>query len=207
MAEVQEHAQVPILLVDDHPEMVLALEATLARPDYRLESARSGEEVLRKVLHQDFAVILLDVLMPFMDGFETAHLLKQREATRNTPILFLTGSGGDVGLIYRAYSEGAVDYLMKPVDSDVLRAKVAVFAELYRKSQQLREQELRLREAERARGERALRASEAVYEATFREAPVGVAHADVQGRWLQVNPRFCRILGACLLYTSPSPRD
>ena len=111
-----------------------------------------ASEALRHVLKHDFALILLDVMMPRMDGFETASLIRAREASRDTPIIFLTANASDVSLIYKAYSVGAVDYLIKPIDPDVVRAKVAVFVDLYRKTQQIRRQEQQLREAERVRG-------------------------------------------------------
>jgi signal transduction histidine kinase/DNA-binding response OmpR family regulator len=148
---------VDILVVDDHPENLVALEGILTRPEYRIAKADSGGEALKLVLKHDFALILLDVMMPRMDGFETAGLIRARQASRDTPIIFLTANASDVSLIYKAYSVGAVDYLIKPIDPDVVRAKVGVFVDLHRKTQQIREQELKLREAERLRGEQALR--------------------------------------------------
>jgi signal transduction histidine kinase/DNA-binding response OmpR family regulator len=148
---------VDILVVDDHPENLVALEGILSRPEFRIVKALSGSEALKQVLKHDFALILLDVMMPRMDGFETASLIRAREASRDTPIIFLTANASDVSLIYRAYSVGAVDYLIKPIDPDVVRAKVAVFVDLYRKTQQIRRQEQKLREAERLKGEQALR--------------------------------------------------
>jgi signal transduction histidine kinase/DNA-binding response OmpR family regulator len=148
---------VDILVVDDHPENLVALEGILSRPEYRIVKALSGSEALKFALKHDFALILLDVMMPRMDGFETAGLIRAREVSRDTPIIFLTANASDVSLIYRAYSVGAVDYLIKPIDPDVVRAKVGVFVDLYRKTQQIRRQEQKLREAERLRGEQALR--------------------------------------------------
>jgi PleD family two-component response regulator len=151
------HEPVDILAVDDHPENLVALEGILDRPEYRIVKALSGAEALKHVLKHDFALILLDVMMPRMDGFETASLIRDRDASRDTPIIFLTANASDVRLIYKAYSVGAVDYLIKPIDPDVVRAKVAVFVDLYRKSRQIRLQEQKLREAERRRCEHALR--------------------------------------------------
>jgi signal transduction histidine kinase/DNA-binding response OmpR family regulator len=148
---------VDILVVDDHPENLVALEGILSRSEYRIVKALSGSEALKSVLKHDFALILLDVMMPRMDGFETASLIRAREASRDVPIIFLTANASDVSLIYRAYSVGAVDYLIKPIDPDVVRAKVGVFVDLYRKTQQIRRQEQKLREAERIKGEQALR--------------------------------------------------
>jgi PAS domain S-box-containing protein len=186
---------VAILVVDDHRENLLALNGILERPDYRIVTAQSGGEALRLLLREDFAAILLDVVMPIMDGFETATFIRQREASKHIPILFLTANGADLDLIYRGYSVGAVDYLIKPLDADIVRAKVSVFVDLFRKAQRIRKQEEALRAAERQRGEEALRDSEALFEATFNEAGVGIAHAATDGRLLRMNPRFCEILG------------
>ncbi len=129
-----------ILLVDDRPENLLALEAILSSLDQTLVRASSGEEALKALLADDFAVILLDVQMPGMDGFETASHIKRRERTRDIPIIFLTAINREPQHAFRGYSAGAVDYLAKPFDPWVLRAKVAVFVELYLTNRQLREQ-------------------------------------------------------------------
>jgi CheY-like chemotaxis protein len=129
-----------ILLVDDRSENLLALEAILSSLDQSLVRATSGEEALKALLSEDFAVILLDVQMPGMDGFETASHIKRRERTRDIPIIFLTAINREPQHAFRGYSAGAVDYLAKPFDPWVLRAKVAVFVELYLKNRQLREQ-------------------------------------------------------------------
>jgi signal transduction histidine kinase len=142
-----------ILVVDDHDENILALESILSGPDQEIVRARSGAEALRHVLKQDFAVILLDVLMPIMDGFETARLIRSRDASRTTPIIFLTAAGSDQDMISTGYGVGAVDYLIKPLNPGFVRAKVAVFVDLYRKSCQLRRQEEALRAAERDRNQ------------------------------------------------------
>jgi PleD family two-component response regulator len=159
---------VDILIVDDHPENLVALEGVLARGDYRLVMATSGSEALKQVLKNDFAVILLDVMMPLMDGFETASLIRGREASRHIPIVFLTANTTDVSFIYKAYAVGGVDYLVKPIEPDVVRAKVAVFVDLFRKTQQIRRQEAQLREAERLRAEEALRAERRQNEERYR---------------------------------------
>jgi PAS domain S-box-containing protein len=141
---------VDILLVDDREPDLRTLESLLASPGHRLVTARSGVEALRQILRYDFAVILLDVLMPGMDGFEVAAHIKTHARFRHTPILFLTAEGhADVSAIYRAYSVGAVDYLTKPIDGDVLRAKVGIFVELHRKDRRIREQAQALLEADR----------------------------------------------------------
>jgi PAS domain S-box-containing protein len=132
--------RVKILLVDDSPANLAALQATLDTPEYELVTAGSGEEALKRLLEGDYAVIILDVMMPGMDGYEVASLIKQRERTRHVPILFLTATSRDLSNVYRSYAAGAVDCLAKPGDPDVIRAKVAVFAELFRKNEQLRRQ-------------------------------------------------------------------
>jgi two-component system, sensor histidine kinase and response regulator len=137
----QEHAEkVDILLVDDQPEGLLTLEAILGELEQNLVKAHSGREALRQVLARDFAVILLDVQMPQMDGYETAALIRERPASRHTPLIFLTASHtADVQMI-QGYTVGAVDYLFKPLDAAVLRSKVAVFIELAKKSALIRKQ-------------------------------------------------------------------
>jgi PAS domain S-box-containing protein len=187
--------RVPILLVDDRPGNLTALKAMLEDPDYDLTLASSGVEALDAVLHQDFAVILLDVAMPEMDGFETATLIKQRERSCRIPILFITASIYDVEHIYKGYSVGAVDYLQKPIAPEVVRAKVAVFVELYLQKVRIQRQEEELREVERKRSAAALRESQAQYEGTFDQAPVGIAHVSVDGRLLRMNEQFCKISG------------
>ncbi|WP_405794150.1 two-component system response regulator [Streptomyces sp. NBC_01506] len=129
-----------ILLVDDRPENLLALEAILSALDQTLVRASSGEEALKALLTDDFAVILLDVQMPGMDGFETAAHIKRRERTRDIPIIFLTAINHGPHHTFRGYAAGAVDYISKPFDPWVLRAKVSVFVELYMKNCQLKEQ-------------------------------------------------------------------
>ncbi|MFL6052707.1 MAG: response regulator [Actinoallomurus sp.] len=134
-----------ILLVDDREENLVALEAILSSLDQNMIRARSGEEALRALLTNDFAVILLDIVMPGMDGFEIARAIKRRRKTREVPIIFLTAADADPDYAFRGYAAGAVDYISKPFDPWVLRTKVSVFVELYRKNQQLREQSELLR--------------------------------------------------------------
>ncbi|MDA8370913.1 MAG: response regulator [Nocardiopsaceae bacterium] len=129
-----------ILLVDDRDENLTALEAILTSLDQNLVRANSGEQALKALLEEDFAVILLDVVMPGMDGFETAAHIKQREKTKDVPIIFLTGTGIDRHKVFRGYASRAIDYLTKPFDPWVLRSKVEVFVELHHIKQQLREQ-------------------------------------------------------------------
>jgi CheY-like chemotaxis protein len=138
-----------VLLVDDRRDNLLALEAILQGLPVQPVGAESGEEALKHLLVDDFALILLDAQMPSMDGFETARHIKRRERTRHVPIIFLTAADRDSDLALRGYAAGAVDYLTKPFDPWVLRAKVSVFVELWTKTQQLHAQaELtRVREA------------------------------------------------------------
>jgi len=129
-----------ILLVDDRRENLVALEAILSSLNQTLVTVRSGEEALKALLVDEFAVILLDVVMPGMDGFETASHIKRRPKTRDVPIIFLTAASAEPDHAFRGYAAGAVDYISKPFDPWVLRAKVAVFVELYAKNRQLTEQ-------------------------------------------------------------------
>ena len=166
----------PILLVDDQPENLRTLEAVLEPLGYPLRTASSGHGALRMLLEQDFAMILLDVRMPGLDGFETAELIKERTRTRDVPIVFLTAARDEVSEIARGYGVGAVDYVLKPFDPDLLRSKVAVFAEL---------------EASR----RALKRSEALFSGAFEAAPIGKTVLDAEGRIVRSNPAFARLVG------------
>jgi CheY-like chemotaxis protein len=134
-----------ILLVDDRAENIVALEAILSSLNQTLVPARSGDAALKALLRDEFAVILLDVLMPGMDGFETAAHIKRRPRTRDVPIIFLTALNSEPDFAFRSYSAGAVDYIAKPFDPWVLRAKVSVFVDLYMKNRQLSEQAALLR--------------------------------------------------------------
>src|SRR5678816_4187197 len=136
--------QAKILLVDDEPKSLFALQELLSTLGQNLMIAQSGEEALRLALKNDFAVILLDVRMPGIDGFETARLIRSRERSKLTPIIFLTAAADEMASMFRGYEVGAVDYLMKPVVPEVLKSKVAVFVELHRKSERLRESEDKL---------------------------------------------------------------
>ncbi|KND45291.1 MULTISPECIES: response regulator [Streptomyces] len=135
-----------ILLVDDMEDNLVALEAVLASLDEPLVRARSGEEAMKALLRQRFAVVLLDIRMPGMDGFETAAHIKRLDQTKDVPIIFLTGTDADAGYAFRGYATGAADYVTKPFDPWVLRAKVSVFLELHRKTRQLESLMTRRRE-------------------------------------------------------------
>src|SRR5215207_5578662 len=150
-APIEENVdKVNILLVDDQPANLVALEAMLQGLGQNLIRAESGREALKWLLTHDFAVILLDVKMPDMDGFETATLIRQREKSRHTPILFLTAADNSQKQAVRGYAVGAVDYLVKPVVPEIVRSKVAVFVELAKKSELLRRQSQLLAESEQA---------------------------------------------------------
>jgi signal transduction histidine kinase len=129
---------VNVLLVDDVRENLVALEELLAGPERRIFRAASGTEALRLLLRQEFAVVLLDVQMPGMDGYETAELMRGAEATRSTPIIFLTAGDRSEEKTFRGYELGAVDFLYKPVNPRLLENKVHVFVELHRKNHDLR---------------------------------------------------------------------
>jgi PleD family two-component response regulator len=142
-----------ILLVDDRAENLLALEAILETLEQELVFVRSGEAAVDAVRTGEFAVILLDVVMPGMDGFETAAQIKQHGRTEGVPIIFLTAAGAERELAFRGYAAGGVDYITKPFDPWVLRAKVKVFVDLYRQERQLRAVSGLLSAVEEAAGE------------------------------------------------------
>jgi signal transduction histidine kinase len=147
--------QASVLAVDDDVRNLTALQGLLGDMPVQLVTARSGEEALRALLKQEFAVILLDARMPGIDGFEVARLIRERERTRHTPIIFLTGAYEDTPSMTRGYEAGAVDYIVKPLQPEILKSKISVFVDLYRKNAAL-VQEIR----ERAAAETHLKASE-----------------------------------------------
>ncbi len=144
--EPQTEARANVLIVDDNPNNLLALEAILAELDANLVRAGSGTEALRRILDQDFAAILLDIQMPGMDGFETATLIRQRERSRAIPIIFLTAFPSNDTQVFQGYSIGAVDFLFKPIVAATLKTKVSVFVELFKKTEEIKRQEALLRE-------------------------------------------------------------
>jgi PAS domain S-box-containing protein len=181
-----------LLLVDDRPENLLALEAILEPLGQELVRAGSGEEALRHLLQDEFAAILLDVQMPGLDGFQTAELIKKRERTRHVPILFLTAISKDAEHVFRGYDTGAVDYLLKPFDPHVLRAKVSVFVELWQKTVEIRRQEELLREQELATLEREATSR---YRSLADAVPLIVWTTDADGRVLTYNQRWYEFTG------------
>ena len=165
-----------ILVVDDQPESLVALRTVLEPLGREVVTAPSGEEALKRLLQDDYAVIVMDVRMPGLDGFQTVELIKRRERHEDTAIIFLTAGDADAEHVTRGYSAGAVDYMLKPVDPDMLRSKVAMLLELQQKSAELR-------------------ASEERFRAAFEGAPIGMGLSTVNGRWLEVNDALCELLG------------
>lgn len=183
--------KVNILLVDDRPDKLLALRTVLGDLKENIVTASSGKEALRLLLHQDFAVILLDVNMPEMDGFETAAFIRQRPRSEYTPIIFITGINTTETHVSRGYSLGAVDYIFTPVVPEVLRAKVAAFIDLYKKAAQIKQQSEWLRlEAER----RAIQL-ETSLKFLLNRLNVGVFRLSIKGDFLEANRAFLRLLG------------
>ncbi|WP_245987065.1 ATP-binding response regulator [Azospirillum thermophilum] len=180
---------VNILIVDDDSRNLFAVRETLEDLGAALVLAKSGEEALKHLLRQDFALILLDVHMPGMDGYETAEMIRKREKCRHIPIIFLTAINKDEMHIFRGYSAGAVDYMFKPVDPQVLRCKVSVFVELFRKTEEIRQQaEARQRlldenyrvRMEKLQAEQALRRSEERQALILRQLPIVLYTAAVE---------------------------
>jgi PAS domain S-box-containing protein len=165
-----------ILVVDDQPESLVALRTVLEPLGREVVTAPSGEEALKRLLNDDYSVIVMDVRMPGLDGFQTVELIKRRERNEDTAVIFLTAGDADAEHVTRGYSAGAVDYMLKPVDPDMLRSKVAMLLELQKKSAELR-------------------ASEERFRAAFEGAPIGMGLSTVHGRWLEVNDALCELLG------------
>jgi PAS domain S-box-containing protein len=174
--------KVNILLVDDQPNNLLALESILGS-DQNLVRAESGRAALRALLERDFAVILLDVQMPDLDGFETASLIRERDKSRHTPIIFLTALSRNETHVFRGYELGAVDYIFKPYEPEILRSKVNVFVELFRKTRAITRQARELT--------RLIRQNELILNA----AAEGVLGVDVDGVVTLINPAAARMMG------------
>ncbi len=199
---VEGENKVNILLVDDRPDKLLALQAVLSDLKQNVIVAKSGKEALRHVLQTEFAVILLDVSMPGMDGFETASIIRKRPATEHTPIIFVTSLNQSENQVSRGYSLGAVDYILSPIIPQVLRSKVAVFVELHKRTEQIKRQGERLRQLEEAAFTRRLNEAVDKLEAEtkrnrfFTLAPdmLGIGHFE-GGMLLQVNAAWQRVLG------------
>jgi PAS domain S-box-containing protein len=186
-----------ILLVDDNPNNLTALVQMLAPLGQDIVQARSGIEALRALLRQDFAIVLLDVKMPDIDGYELAQLIRGRARTRDTPIIFITAHDQEPANVVRGYALGAVDYVFKPIEPVVLCAKVAVFVQLFRKTEEVREQarfERRLQQenlrvrGEKIEAERALRMVEERQALIVRSLPLALYTADLRDGF--AGPRF-----------------
>ncbi|WP_407344125.1 ATP-binding protein [Pengzhenrongella phosphoraccumulans] len=176
-------ASVPVLIVDDNPAKRLALTAVLSPFDYAIVEADSGVAALRAVLVQDFAVILLDVRMPGMDGFETAALIRQRQANELTPIIFVTANANHEIPALDRYAQGAVDFIFSPVQPDELRAKVAAFAGLYRKGRDIATSMGEVQSlADRLR-------------LLTDAAPIGIFQTDGEKRYTYTNPQWSLVTG------------
>ena len=178
-----QNDKVNILLVDDQPKNLLALESILGGNGQNLVKAHSGRAALRHLLESEFAVILLDVQMPEMDGFETATLIRQRERSRDTPIIFLTALPRSETNVFRGYELGAVDYIFKPFHPEILRSKVNVFVELFRKNQAMKRQAQELARLSRR------------HQLILNTAADGLVGLDGGGNVTFVNPAATRMLG------------
>ncbi len=196
--------KVKILLVDDHPHKLLALEAILENEHFLIEKASSGLEALRFLLREDYAVILLDVNMPVLDGYETAALIRHRKRSESLPIIFVTASSADDQSASKGYSLGAVDYINAPVIPEVLKAKVAVFVELFRVNRKVQQQaesllasNLDLEVANRMleSNSRELQISRESFRNIVEKNQEGIAIVDVAGVVRFANPAFGRMLG------------
>jgi PAS domain S-box-containing protein len=186
---------VPVLIVDDNVAKRLALKAILAPLGHRIVEAGSGREALRAVMAQDFAVILMDVVMPGMDGFETAGLIRQRQRSLMTPIIFITAHSPDEIVKPNRYAEGAVDFIFAPIPPIELRAKVSVFASLFMRAEEL---------AARARE---VQASADQLRLLTDAAPVGIFQTDSENRYVYTNPRWSELTGVAADAAAGRPWD
>jgi CheY-like chemotaxis protein len=194
--------KVNILMVDDHPENLLALEAVLISPNYNLVSANSGKEALKCMLKQDFAVILLDVQMPGLNGFETAKLIKAREKTRYIPIIFITAISQDIEHVHQGYSVVAIDYIFKPFHPETLKQKIEQFVKIHRNHEENiiqsdRERTFELNEVNKKLdiAKVNLRRSEALAKVIGETMIDTIVTFDDQGYILSVNPAVTNMFG------------
>jgi CheY-like chemotaxis protein len=187
---VDSHVLTEILIVDDRPDNILAMEVVLGdSPQYKLFSAQSGKEAIEMVRNHDFALILLDIQMPEMDGYEAARQIKKLERGRDVPIIMVTAIYKEDPKVLEGYMAGAIDYVGKPFNEDVLKAKVGVYSNLYLKSRQVQMQNQFLAQAEKALK------SEKYNRQIIETMPVGVIVADSQGAINQMNAEAVRIWG------------
>jgi PAS domain S-box-containing protein len=196
-----------VLLVDDQPSNLLALEAILEPLGQNLVRAHSGKEALKHLLSADFSVILLDVQMPELDGFETASLIKDRAKSRHIPIIFLTAISKEASYVARGYNVGAVDYITKPFEPDALRQKVSVFVDLFRKNETIRQQAEALREHREREFAEIKRASDQRYRQLAESMPQVVWMADAHGELTYGNRRwYASAAGRAMSELSAGPR-
>src|SRR5689334_25278511 len=136
--DINERSNIKILVVDDREDNLFSIETILERDNYTIVKANSGRAALKILLQQnDFSLILMDVQMPDLNGFETATIIYERDSLKGIPIIFITAQNYNEEYVFKGYKMGAVDYIYKPINPDLLRAKVSVFVELYRKNQEL----------------------------------------------------------------------
>lgn len=176
-----------LLLVDDKPNNLIALEAVLSGQGYDLISANSGAEALEVIKKEEVSLVLLDVQMPGMDGYETARRIKETEHGRNVPIIFVTAIFNEDPHIKQGYEAGAIDYFTKPFDPDILRLKVGIYSTYHQKTLLLREREKRIEQTEEL-----LKAGRKL-SAILESLPVGVMISDIEGRICQANEETLKI--------------
>ncbi|MDB5048096.1 MAG: Histidine kinase [Fibrobacteres bacterium] len=203
-AQAVKEEKVKVLLVDDLPHKLTALSAVLENENLNLITATSGFDALRHLLREDFAVILLDVMMPGLDGFETAALIRQRKRSEHTPIIFITANLANDKNLSKGYSLGAVDYIYAPVVPEILKAKVAVFVELFRINRKVRQQtralrtytlDLELVNRQLEHRTRELQSSKESFRNIVEKNQEGIAVLDAGGTIRFANPSFVRFLG------------
>jgi PAS domain S-box-containing protein len=195
MMRMNRREKVNILVVDDEPRNVLALEAVLDGLGEHVVCARSGQQALRELLNRDFALVLLDVRMPGMDGFETAKLIRERERSQHMPIIFLTAINKATEHIRMGYLLGCVDYVFKPYEPEILRSKVSVFVELYRHREHVKVQAEQLRAAEeRQRSAELLQELQRQHEVILQAVGEGICGFDQAGRIQFVNAAATSLL-------------
>ena len=178
-----------LLLVDDHPSNLLALEAVLSDPEYNLILAHSGFEAIELMETHEIALVLLDIQMPGMDGFETARQMKSMEDCGDIPIIFITAIYNEDPFIKKGYEVGGIDYFSKPFDPDILRLKVRLYSSFRHKTYLIQEREKRIK------GTEELLKTGRKLSAALESLPVGVLIADAEGRVCQANEQALKILG------------
>lgn len=191
---VADSRPINILLVDDEHMNLTVLETILDDPSYRLVKADSADQALLALLTEEFALLILDIRMPGATGIELAHMIKQRKKTADIPIIFLTAYYNEDEHVLAGYGVGAVDYLHKPINAEILRSKVGVFTQLYRMQRELKASNENLERRVLART-RELRASASLLKATTDNASVGLASVDLARCYVFANPAYCRIFG------------